>query len=248
MYRKFLTENFSKPFQNVAELQINCEISGKDVPKKLSPFITWFPNLHRLKLCLTSIDDTDVAVSFPHLKHLCVGCHAHGDERIFIPVQAEKLLSANQQLKSVEFRAHLLYADLLNAHLLNTQLFLKISLDEILDMISGNPLISKLSVSQQSIDVTTAELNRLICEYPLIEELSFGNYRFIKAADALMLIQQLHFLRKFSFVIKNREWDLVRYRLNKKWTNHIRTGPVASLIELSCKKRIRKNKITKLFK
>ena len=212
--QNFRMENFPKPFKNVTKVIIVGMPTGNMVPNNFNLFANWFPNVHRL--CLSSILIDDTAAFYPHLKQLRVFASYVNNTKFFA---TEKMLQANRQLESFE---------ILSYHK-------EITLDKLLNMISGNPLILKLEViGSKEVNVNAAELNRFIAEHPLIEELYLDKYR-LTADDAIMFIRQLKSLKKFKFRVKEQsECDRLLKVLDDKWKKVIRNGSDCTRMELSC--------------
>lgn len=97
-------------------------------------------------------------------------------------------------------------------------------LNNVLNLISENPFISKLDVTSKYIDVTRSELNQLVTAYPLIVELHLRCYLFT-ADDAVAFVHQLKKLKKIRFRVKDRsECDHFLEQLNKKWQHSIESS------------------------
>lgn len=168
-----------------------------------------FPNMRFLHLGFVSIAESTVAVHFPHLSELSIrylNSRQNGITTQFV----ESFLRANPQLQK-----------------LSIQLAEKLTLNEILDLINGNPSLSKLSKSEaygKEIGVDAAEVNRLVNERTLMEELILWNHRFT-VDDAIMLISQLNSLKRFEFLVKDQfECDRFINQLDNDWKfkHHIR--------------------------
>lgn len=120
----------------------------------------------------------------------------------FTPEMAMKLLNANPHLKRLDIG-------------------LAQTFDKILNVISGNPSISKLTIHGKfNEDVNEAELNHFASKFPLIEELSIYEYGYI-ANNANLLIRQLNSLKQFTFWPKDQtECDRILNQLDK-WQHEI---------------------------
>lgn len=95
--------------------------------------------------------------------------------------------------------------------------------DKLLDIFSGNPLISKLKMRTCIIDpnagMSAEAANRLMNEHPLIKELDLPN---IFADIALILIRNLKSMKQLSFHLKNQnECQFMLSQLDNKWKHDI---------------------------
>lgn len=147
----YAVENFQIPFENVAEVVIFGGRLGNQIPH----FPNWFPNLRNLIISNAKIDTTNTEVNFPKLENLTVLNDFHGicPNRIRIE-SASLLLLANPQLKGLDIK-------------LPIETF-----DTLLNMISGNLAISKLTIERAEAmhvvhRVTKNEIIRFIREHPL---------------------------------------------------------------------------------
>lgn len=211
----FSIENFPKSFKSVTKVQFNTVNLADQLPN----IVKLFPNLRHLDMQFITIDDDiDTAVHFPHLEHLTIGIRIPIHYSInrfanrFTNRNGAKLLQANSQLKSLEIRT-----------------MPGISLNELLDMISENKSISKLTIdtmrdSFRVKDVNAVELNQFVREHPLIERLDFHDYRFT-GDEAIMFIYQLNALEQFKFEVKDQiERNLLLGQLDESWQTNISTA------------------------
>lgn len=173
---EFLCENYVKPFVKVHTVRLfHCGLA-----QQLPQFINWFPNLR-----LLDIDETcthqlsaDTEIRFPHLQHLKI----FEDDQHRMGVA--KLLRMNPQLQSLEIFSR------------------RITMTDLLDMISGNPSILKLSVkSIFFVNADKLETIRFTNEHPLIVELNLYGYEF-KVTDAIRLITQLNSLKTIDIAFQ----------------------------------------------
>lgn len=115
-----------------------------------------------------------------------------------------KLLYANRQLQNLT---------ILLCH--------QISLNKLLDMISGNRFIKNLKICKGIADLSEIELNRLVAKYPLMVELEFWDC-FFTADAAITLIHQLNSLKRFNFEASDQfEFDRFLNQLDKQWQHDV---------------------------
>lgn len=196
-------ENFRKPFENVGVVSIN------HIPTlNLKNVVNWFPNLRYLNTTHKQIGETAIDCCFPLLEHLTINIsYSRTHENV------TKFLQANPQLQS-------LY--------LSTDSSTKITLNELLNMISENKSISKLKIDGRSVDTNMIELKRLINEHPMIIVLALQNCQ-LSADDVVVFLGQLNSLKEFQFHVKDlsecarlldqlgNEWAY--YADFRNWTN-----------------------------
>lgn len=118
---------------------------------------------------------------------------------------AVKILHANRQIKS-----------------LKVVMFVKTSIESLLDMINANPFISTLILLGSNFKANSMGLKRLARERPMLEVLRFHFFP-ITADDAIMLIRQLRSLKLFEFLLRDTsERDRLVNQLDNEWQPDIR--------------------------
>lgn len=110
------------------------------------------------------------------------------------------MLRANLQLQSLE---------------LNIQNGQRI---KFLDIIAYNQTLLKLTVSASVLmEMSQAEIKKLIKEYRLLVELNLPQHQFT-ADEVIRVICELHLLKRIRFQLKDRdEYELLLQRLDKEW-------------------------------
>lgn len=203
--QSFSLENNPKLFQHVEKVGITgCAFHGH-----FTCLNALFPNLRHLDLKSIDIDkDCTAAISIPHLERL---------EIVILPrksfglKEATDLIKANRQLRellidSFEYSG--------NAVFLEHQ---EIKLAELLNMISGNTSISKLSVRLELTNVSTDELKRFAAEHPLMEELALWRCP-MTANDVIVFIRELNSLKEIRFnLVDGAQYDGLEKELDKEW-------------------------------
>lgn len=183
-------ENVLQPFK-----QVDCvEFTGTSsiLGKQFSNLANWFPNLRYLEIDAICIDYNFSAASLHNLTHLSI----KGNERDhFVATHAENfvdkhigsLLHANPQLESLELTS------------------CEMSMSKLLDAISGNKSLTKLTVCNElsmGNRMKSAELTRFAADHMNIVELNFRAYRF-EIEQAVNVIHSLNSLRSFRFKLNN---------------------------------------------
>lgn len=182
---------FFEPFKMVERIEV---IGSVVLGKQFSNFELLFPNLRQLELYGSFIKDDFAAPILPHLEQLTIlglpNC-THPRYHLAQP-NLTNLLQANRQLQTFIFRRS------------------QKSMSELLDIIGGNPLITKLDVSASisaTIYVNAAELSRLAREHPAMVELNLPDY-ILHSWDAITFIQELHLLKSklklFRFGVQDK--------------------------------------------
>lgn len=199
--RTFSSENFTKPFKNVTEVQIIGGNLGDQFPN----FANWFPNLRHLEMWFEIIvNHNATAVLLPNLTHLSIkiqGLNGH-----FTNENVTDFLHANPQLESLT-----IYSD---------NPITKTPFGMLLNMINRHPMIRKFKLGECLADVNKAEVKRLINEHPLMEELDLQEISF-SSADALTLLRNLKSLKLFILRLPNRfECSSLVRQLTRGWKHH----------------------------
>lgn len=209
---KLFVDSFTRKFQNVEKICIENSSLGKHLPD----IVNWFPNLRHLKIDDVIFRDNFNLVCFPHLEHLSITFTACYD---LVEKAVNLLLLANRQLQGLKVFLHSKS---------------RITIAKLLDMISGNILISKLEIENSNcgknmtnVNVSASELSRLANEHPVLVELTLSAYS-LTADVAIAFIGQLPLLNSFEFRIKgNVEYDRLLAQLDGKW-KHIVVDVVES--------------------
>lgn len=194
---EFSSKNYVKPFIKVDTVRLfHCGLA-----QQLPRFIDWFPNLRHLDInpeCVYALS-INMQLHFPHLQHLTIGIFNDGHK-----MSIGNLLHMNPQLQSLEISTSV-----------------KTSVFELLDMISGNPSISKLTTAFLG-RVNELESVRFASEHPKLIELNIEKLDF-KVTDLINLICQLNSLKKihFSFqtIMDGMQFELIMRRKQFPWTN-----------------------------
>lgn len=175
----FSIENYVKPFVEVDTIRLlHCGLE-----QKLPKFNDWFPNLSTLDInqgC-TYEPFANIQLHFTHLQHLTIHVHENDERKISV----KHLLHANPQLQSLSLFLHK-----------------RMKMSEFLDMISGNPSISKLSLNPLFCE--SCDAIRFADNHPLTVELEIMEQIFT-VDDAVYLIQHLHSLKTFKFGFKTTQ-------------------------------------------
>lgn len=193
----FTNEIIKKPFKNVVDLC--CVIVNLE--NKQANLVNWFPNMRSLYLMHVS---TPIDVTFPHLEHFSIRADAD------FPIEyIANFLRVNQQLQSFDIQT--------SQH---------IPLPKLLDVISENPLITKLCVSPyivNPVNVEKAKLMEFAAKRQMMVELHFGTFELV-ADDVIVFLGQMNSLKKFSCFLKNRsECDRLINQLDNEWQHNVDT-------------------------
>lgn len=194
-------ESFPKPFKNV---QLVCS-HHSGIMKQLPNFVNLFPNLRRLQIGGCSIrDNISTAVLLPLLEHLGIDFTCDLAEK-----SVTDLLHANKQLQSIKF---------------SFGNYSKLTMSKLLDMISGNKLISELMVTKRNntvIDVNASELLRLASEHLTLIKLDLQPC-LLEVDDAIAFIGILNSLKLFKFQVENHsEYDRLLSKLDSEWKHEL---------------------------
>lgn len=195
-----LNDSFQKPFQTVAEVSIEeCKIK---LP--LGRCLDLFPNMHRLELSHTAIDQTAIQVHFPHLKHLFI---VNDAETGLTNEEIAQILHSNKQLESLVVWS-----------------FDKMTFSEFSNMISEHPSLSQLTVNLKESTMgnpTKAELLRFTSEHPLLTNLGLWSF-YIPVDEVTVFLDQLKSLKKFMCDVKDRsEYDQIVSLCGNSWRHEI---------------------------
>lgn len=197
---QFKTQAFQKQFKRAQTVHLSiCHLQDQ-----LPSFVDWFPNMESLSLISCSVGAIAATVHFPHLKRLVISIHYPGNLTL---EHTKDLFQSNQQLLSIELRTSV-----------------KLTLGTVLDMISENKSITDLEVLVSNApdpDATIVDLNRFAAEHPSMASLFLNAYLFA-ADDVLSFIQQLNFLKSFTFSVNDRSvYDRLVDQLDKEWRHQI---------------------------
>lgn len=194
----FSNETFTKPFIKIQSV----EFFGSNFQYSLQNFVNWFPNVKKLKIHASLMNHLMTNVHFLHLEHLSIPIENSSWNDI------SGLLHLHPQLNSLQMDMH--------ENVDKT-------MDDLLDIISDNTLISKLILnvgSDTPVNVNAHEMQRLISEHRLIVELVLLRYLF-SIEDVIFLIGQLNSLKKFHFRINGRsDYDYLVRRLDQQQWHH----------------------------
>lgn len=190
-------ETFARPFTKLTSIDFFGSTFGHD----FRSLAKWFPALQRLKINAHLMDGLAMAECLPHLKHLQ------------IPVVTAAWHDVASSLR-------------LNPQLSSLEIDLKNDLDksaiDVLDMIKGNPAISKLTVNDcgdSFMTVNADVIERFANEHPALIELILQKFVF-NADEAIALIGRLNQLNKFQFRVNElSKYNELANRLNDEW-NH----------------------------
>lgn len=195
----FSNEAFTRPFTKLA----SADFFGTNFALDFRHLINWFPALQQLKISSRLLNDLVINEHFPHLVHLTIPVANAGWDNV------ERLLRLNPQLNSLEMD---LKADVNE------------SASDLLDMINGNPAISKLTVNGRGdsyVTVSTDEMERFANEHAGVIDLVLPKYVF-NTDDVLTLIGRLNQLKKFKFRVNERtEYNALVSRLDNEWEHRI---------------------------
>lgn len=198
----FPIENFAKPFKNIESINV----AFVDLSNQLSRFVHLFPKLRALEATNIKLDENSIDVSFPQLKHLNLKVNSGGGIRSGeLNINSiSKLLHANRQLQT-----------------LHMQSICAINFTELLNVISGNPFLLNLFISQNHGRVNADELKHFTSEHPMIEKLNLRQYE-LNADDAIAFIRQSKSLKLFEFrVNRTSESDRFLQQLDNKWQHSV---------------------------
>lgn len=186
------TRNFGKPFANVQRVAVLNSCLGN----KFVLFPQWFPNLRQLTLKNVMMDDRSIKLPLQHLQRLDIDVNNGTLSYGFTKKEAARLLRLCPRLSSLEIRMSADHG---------------MTITTLLNMIKGNPLITKLMVRMDRFwtHAYQDEVQRLTDEHSNLIELELPNYRFtIDTISAL--IRNLAGLRTIHFGMKNTEENLER--------------------------------------
>lgn len=158
---------FSKPFKNITKVELRSIDLGNKFPK----FVNLFPNLRRLDMTDIEIDETAIAVSFPHLKHLSLYIYDKNRKNVFTNENVVNFLHVNRQLQT------------LNIHSRN-----RMTLDELSNAISENQSILKLNLFGNIADLNGFGLCQLVKKLPLLEKLVVGMSKLPRGMASMLLL------------------------------------------------------------
>lgn len=195
----FTNETLTRPFTKLT----SADFFGRDFALDFLNLNKWFPALQRLKINTCSMHYSAIAEHLPHLEHLTIPVTNFGWDKV------ADLLRLNLQLNSLEMD---LKADVD-----------KLASDQ-LDMLIGNPAISKLTVNSSGdsyVTVNTEEMERFANEHAVAVDLVLAKYVF-DTNDVITLIGQMKQLKKFQFRVNERTgYDALVSRLGEGWAHHI---------------------------
>lgn len=186
-HQTFLNNSITKPFKGVLQVCIReCKTKVS-----LIKCLDSFPNLRRLELDYTAVDQTAIQVHFPHLNHLLlrIGPKYTTNE------EAAQILQSNKHLQILRISSDSV-----------------MTFSELSDMITEHSSISILDVISAEeiiVNMTMTELVRLAREHPLIEKLHLPIYR-IPVDGIIDVLGQLKSLKILSCKVIDRfEFDRI---------------------------------------
>lgn len=199
--QKFSSHAFQKPFEHVETLEIaQCHL--------VETCLDGFPNLRRLDIVDCSVvPSTPMNVSFPHLRHLCIGISNYTiyDTNRLLMKKAVNILQANRQVQSVKIQSGVVS-----------------TFTALLDAIGQNTSVSKLHVDFDSTTTVYSDsLNRFAAEHPLVVKLVLLHV-LLAAGDVIDFIRQMKSLKRIKFEIRNNtEYNRVLKLLDHEWRSRI---------------------------
>lgn len=182
----FLKKNFSKPFKALQTIQLDGDVPN--LGKKFTHFAEWFPNLRRLEISTSCIDEDFVAVTIPHLEELCI----YGRNMTNHPYIGEKianLLHANPNVRAICFTG------------------CNFEFSQMLDTIIKNKMLESLSFLQLYRDregdrIEAADVLRFAVEHPLITTLKISK-NLLSVDVACDFIYHVKHLKSFKFYLEH---------------------------------------------
>lgn len=192
-------DNIEKPFVNVHTIKVICS----DLSYQWPFFTKWFPNIRTLHLDGVLTDEHYIDTPFQHLQNLQIVIN-RDKYRQLTDKHITQMLLMCCNLQSLE----LAFDD-----------WQGMTLNTLLNFIKGNSMIGNLKVSmtRYSMAVTSMEVARVVIEHPSLVALDFNAYEFT-ADDAIVLIQQLVMLEKFTCIMDiQTEYDSFAAQLDGEW-------------------------------
>lgn len=187
-------KNVTVPFKMIE----NVAYFLAELGAQLHKFSECFPNLRTLDIYDVAVDGVATGIQFQHLEHLIIssGHRNFGTESIM------NLLHGCPKLQT-----------------LNIDMDQDTTLNELLNMINENPLITKLTMYNKGPAkyVNQNDLIRLASERPSMIELNLPSHR-IALGDLIILIRQLESLKAFQFVFNDdSEYEQLVSRSDSQW-------------------------------
>lgn len=195
----FTNETITRPFTKLT----SADFFGRSFALDFRNLINWFPALRQLRLSTCAMEYSAIAENLPHLEHLTIPVAIDGWDTV------ADMLRLNPQLTGLELDLKKDVNKLAN---------------DLLDLINGNPAISKLTVKDSAdsfVTVSTDEMERFANEHAAVIDLNLPKYVF-NTDDVLTLIGRLDQLKKFQFRVNERtEYNALVDRLGNDWEHRI---------------------------
>lgn len=209
-------KHFKKPFASVQSVKVQDSHLGAQIPL----FSQWFPNMRSLELLAVHIGwFPSQTKPLDHLEDVTI--EINNDKRGFKSSLATRLLHLSPQLRSLTIRAR------------TGQGITPTTLAKIIGY-NLNIATLKVNTNKQRALVTSSDIEQFGDERKSLVELELVGYRFTVEA-ALLIIQQLDFLKKLRFEIGSRsDYTLIVSKLESKWQSALHEWFGNFCVKLQC--------------
>lgn len=176
-------DHFEKAFVNVQSVAVY----HSNLAMQLRSFAKWFPNMQSLELRDVKMLDHTMKMPFQQLEDLRI--NINGGRCGLTKRMAARIFHLSPKLQHLKVRVFGRQG---------------IALSTLLNIIEVNQNVCDLQVSMEkhTMKVLPWDVERLVNEHPSLIELDLTGHKF-KADDAVMVIQKLQSLQKFSFQLEN---------------------------------------------